>query len=633
MMMILLTLTDQVNGITLKGYLCDHPSQIQDYRILPFNQSACWSPKPEPREEKSYSVVQKQVFAKANWAKCSKTVSSFTFVCTHNMIAAHQRLAEVPQIEIPVKVGQEECHTWITTGRYKGPNGRAYSVEMGRTTVLNFYQHGHAEISGESIICEGERLKLGDRIIEGVAVLQQVKVTLEPRKYRFAAASGKVQVQKDHVELPCVGILHYCETSEATFIWDAIESSQYQLVQIIQAELREEEGAPVLISRQHRIRLVLGDQQKQEGRVYFATKYDQIFVCEGAADYLTPISSNVLRLTAYVNARDDFLSWALEEKIKEAYEVLSNQRCHREQDMLKTTMATSFTSPEGYHHLHLGENRFGALIGEVLYEYTCTEVQVSARPTKRCTQELPVTWKQNNLYLEPISRLLKTYGNTVPCSHLLETKFLTTDGRWISSNPELKYTKAPHQYLHFDKGLNWSHLDMAEGGLYTPTQLKEFQQLLNYPRAKKIISDHLVHEVCSNNDHTLCADFNHMVEKTPGAGLIESLQNRLLKFFHNFGDLCAIFIAIYVFGTAILWITGFFWSCAALKEVKGRRRWIQPFLPIKWVASYDYGRTARRNNQDFERINHGVAMNEIRSRNEEDDRKLLHDLETDKPFE
>ena len=90
------------------------------------------------------------------------------------------------------------------------------------------------------------------------------------RNFRFEAVTATdatVQVQEDHVELPCVGLLHYCETSEATYIWNEIQGTQYRLVQTIKAEMREEEGQAVLISRQKKIRLVLGNVEKQAGRL------------------------------------------------------------------------------------------------------------------------------------------------------------------------------------------------------------------------------------------------------------------------------------------------------------------------------------------------------------------------------
>ena len=629
------------NGdMTLTGYLCDHPTRVQDYRVLPFNQSACWSPKAPAIKEDTFSIVQKQTYAMASGTKCSKKISRFTFVCTHNMVASHQRLASVPEIEINVKVKQEECHTWVNTGKYRGPDGKQHQVDMGRTNLLNFYEAGRQEVSGSTIVCEGEQVKLGDRLIDGVAILEQVKVTLEERKFRFtprSTTSATVQVQEDHVELPCIGLLHYCETSEATYIWDEIQETRFQLVQTVQAEVHGEEGQQVLISREKKIRLALGELEQFEGRTYQSTKYNNIYVCKGKADYLDLISSNHLRLVAWVAARDDYLSWALEQRILEAYDIVSNQRCHREQDMLKHMLSTSFTSPDGFHHLHLGENRFGALIGEVLYEYTCTEVEVQPRRTKRCTQELPVMWEKKNFFLEPISRLMKTYGNAVPCSQLLETKFLTKDGRWLTANPGLKYATAPHQFMDFSQGLNWTHIDMASGGLYTEDQIEDFQRLLNYPRAKKVIADHLVHEVCQRSNMGLCNGFNRMAGESTNLGLLEEWRGKVLNFLREFGDISATILGIYVLTMIVMWIAGRIWSCWALQGVAGRRRWIQPLLPTKWIVDFDYGVASRaaRRNQRQEHTNEGAefsSFNDLKARDDYDN-KLLGELREDEGFD
>merc|ERR1711989_119776 len=67
---------------------------------------------------------------------------------------------------------------------------------------------------------------------------------------------------------------------------------------------------------------------------------------------------------------------------------------------------------------------------------------------------------------------------------------------------------------------NWSHIDMASGGLYTPVQLEDFQRLLDYPRAKKVVADHMVHEVCQGNDNVMCEGFNRILKDNTLPGLM-----------------------------------------------------------------------------------------------------------------
>ena len=104
----------------------------------------------------------------------------------------------------------------------------------------------------------------------------------------------------------------------------------------------------------------------------------------------------------------------------------------------------------------------------------------------------------------------------------------------------------------------------------------------------------------------------------------------------------------------VIWVAGCIWSCRTLQGVQGRRRWIQPLLPTKWVVNYDYGaaaRAARANmDQEYQRqgqVNEGVELPDLaRSRphdkdpfypslkaRDEYDQKLLSELHEDAGFD
>ena len=97
--------------------------------------------------------------------------------CTNTLVAAHQRLASIPEIELPQEVSRDDCHSLVTTEEYEGPDGQRHRVPLGKTTVLNFYEKGRQYSEGDTLVCEGEKVKLGDRVIDGVAILEQIKIT------------------------------------------------------------------------------------------------------------------------------------------------------------------------------------------------------------------------------------------------------------------------------------------------------------------------------------------------------------------------------------------------------------------------------------------------------------------------
>ena len=66
---------------------------------------------------------------------------------------------------------------------------------MGRTSILTFFATGRQEVSGSTIVCQGEQVKLGDRIVDGVAILEQMRIEVKPIHYCFTFG-GKPKYEK-----------------------------------------------------------------------------------------------------------------------------------------------------------------------------------------------------------------------------------------------------------------------------------------------------------------------------------------------------------------------------------------------------------------------------------------------------
>ena len=644
-------MTTMANGTetdtNLTGFHCESPVNLHDYRILPRDVD-CTVHEAEDTMEKPYSIVQKQDFSHADGFKCTKRVSRFTFICTSTLVAAHQRLAKIPEIELPQEVSRDDCHSLVTTEEYEGPDGQRHRVPLGKTTVLTFYEKGRQEVSGDSVVCQGEQVKLGNRVLDGVAILEQVKITTGTRKFRFEAATLGIQVKEEHRVLPCTAFYHYCVTSEGTYLWEELQRTQFQRVRHFTARTVQEEEQRTLISNQQKLRLVLGEQEKYDGRIYHLTKYQNIYVVEGDAEYLDPFPADHLQLAAWIAARDDYITWSMEGKIMQAYRAISRSQCQRKKDILHTQLATSFTNPEGSHHIHLDHNRFGALVGETLFIYQCQPVLVQPRAESRCTKELPVSLNGHKYFLEPVSRLLKRYGNPVPCSHLMPSKFLTNQGQWIAATPQLMVTSTPEEMTDIPKGgdFNLTHTDMTEGGLYTTQQVQEFAKLLNYPRAKTVVANTLYREACHQNQNEACISFQETLGPLDKPTNLFSLKSWIRNFLRDFGDVAAIFVSVYLIGMILKYVVDLVISCVTLRHVVGRRRWWQPLVPLKWIVSYDYGQASRaaRREQQREQQERETEFRNLREQEdqayqeegnistEDQDTKLLDQLQQDSGF-
>ena len=112
-------------------------------------------------------------------------------------------------------------------------------------------------------------MKLGDRIVDGVAILEQMRIEVKPIHYRFTFG-GETEVWEDHILLPesCSIFNHYCQLDTATYIWGELKPTLYQWIKSFQGHIIYQEGQEVLISQTDKIRLVLGEEEKNMGRVY-----------------------------------------------------------------------------------------------------------------------------------------------------------------------------------------------------------------------------------------------------------------------------------------------------------------------------------------------------------------------------
>ena len=542
-------------------------------------------------------------------------VSKFTYICTSTLVAAHQRLASIPEIEVPTTVTREECHQMITERKWKGPDGVNHPIAMGKKTIFTFFAAGRQEISGSTIQCVGEQVKLGDRLVDGVAILEQIRMELKPVTIRFDSLSRGAEVKEEHSMLPrsCDIFDHYCQLDEATFLWGTVSPTLYQKVNHFSGKLIMQEGEEVVISDTQKVRMVLGKATQVMGRSFKTTKYPNIFIIEGDADYLDAFPSDHLKLGAYIAARDDYLAYALERQLLKAIDLINHSNCKRTQDLARTQMNLAAHSDDGMQYLVMGENEFGVLWGEALHSFNCRKVQVVPRAADICSKELPVHLDGRSKYLHPITRLLSDHATVVPCSLIMGAKFHTLRDEWVAATPQLQVVPAPQQIPGQQEIYTLNHTDLSTGGIYTDDQVQEFSNLLNFPRVRQAVKNSMVHDLCQDNHHPLCLHVRQslgpQVLKQPS---IFHFRQRILNFLHTFGEAAATLIALWMLGQGLIWVISMIINIINLKEVKGIRKICQLFWPILLV-NYDYGRMARgaRQRQQEEQLQRQEEMRDL----------------------
>ena len=357
----------------------------------------------------------------------------------------------------------------IMERKWKGPDGVNHPIAMGKKTIFTFFAAGRQEISGSTIQCVGEQVKLGDRLVDGVAILEQIRMELKPVTIRFDSLRRGAEVKEEHSMLPrsCDIFDHYCQLDEATFLWGTVSPTLYQKVNHFSGKLIRQEGEEVVISDTQKVRMVLGKATQVMGRSFKTTKYPNIFIIEGDANYLDAFPADHLKLGAYIAARDDYLAYALERQLMKAIDLINHSNCRRTQDLARTQMNLAAHADDGLQYLVMGENEFGVLWGETIHSFNCRKVQVVPRAADICSKELPVALDGRSKYLHPITRLLSDHATVVPCSLIMGAKFHTLRDEWVAATPQLQVVPAPQQIPEAAGDLHHqSHRDGHRGNLH-----------------------------------------------------------------------------------------------------------------------------------------------------------------------
>ena len=150
---------------------------------------------------------------------------------------------------------------------------------------------------------------------------------------------------------------------------------------------------------------------------------------------------------------------------------------------LQATMELDY---QGYFYQRYGPGVKITRAGNVAYVTKCHQVAVRPYPQLHCSQEIPVRYKNQLYYVDPIFRTLKKRGTFVDCDSEKPIRFLV-DGEWFCLSPHISRCGAPQQLVPKALTLPVSGVTPSSGlgsSLYTHQQLEMHQKFLRsrFPR-------------------------------------------------------------------------------------------------------------------------------------------------------
>lgn len=337
--------------------------------------------------------------------------------------------------------------------------------------------------------------------------------------------------------------------------------------------------------------------------------------------------------------------------IDQRFVTMTELICENEKSHLSTILAM-LSDHNPYALLSkYGEGYLISRMGSAAYLSYCVPKVARLRQFPNCTQEIPVTVGNRQLFADSLTRILQPFPTITTCDGITPIRWRLSgsgdDAVWVCSNPKLTPCLAPGQLDPISDDLQFgNHHDFTEGmqkGMYTAAQEEEHVQhvlslMTRAPIATRLNNDLLYRLLNDPSQHGL-GDITLYGSKEI-ATIRDQVGQMLIPFYHLVGSWWSTIMGILVIITLVKTFIGALVRMYCTYLEKGCGLWVLAAafdtvfmilsLPIHIVVSAAtqaagpllfrrFGRRHRRNDDDDDNRGNGdgsaALQNPLISRN------------------
>jgi hypothetical protein len=203
-----------------------------------------------------------------------------------------------------------------------------------------------------------------------------------------------------------------------------------------------------------------------------------------------------MKWEAYVNNKLSFLFNRQEQKLEQIYMEMIANDCKLNREILRVKIGFSTVNIDSVIPLlPLQPGQFGRNVGEVMYVYQCTQVDVEMQPMRdKCYKELPVWHNNATRFLQPVTRLIlpiEFVPINMTCSNVLQPIYRDINGRWIRF-PEKTEAPEPLKFslMELANHVKFKAVEVEAGGIYSEKDIQKAREHILFPVTRaQILSD------------------------------------------------------------------------------------------------------------------------------------------------
>ncbi|XP_072766924.1 uncharacterized protein [Anoplolepis gracilipes] len=224
------------------------------------------------------------------------------------------------------------------------------------------------------------------------------------------------------------------------------------------------------------------------------------------------------------------------------------QKCALERQVLQNALSLASISPDKMAHRIMKSPGYTAITsGEVIHLIKCVPVECRIRQTKTCYSELPVTYQNHSLFLQPRSKILTKTGTPRDCNELLPVtyKILNT---WYKLSPKPSESVAPPTIQPLTTP-TWKYISptsLATSGIYSDEDLDRLRDHIMFPMEKPSMLNTIARGAMGQEIPAGSISLLTLLDEETMNQIAESAGARLWKAFVTFGSASAGVLAIFM---------------------------------------------------------------------------------------
>lgn len=443
--------------------------------------------------------------------------------------------------EYLLDISREQCKKLHETGYFAyNSNILLSDIKVNASTTRTTY------LAGDAIDNSCNTGSFSDRYGSYSKVNVQGIFTITLMSYR-----AKVQIETRNILLT-TGL--YCDYDKLSCldslngltIWDRINnndcmSDKFELIyegkitQITEIKNNETKITHIVDAGTHLFML--------EDKGFTDVCYQKFTRTQSAETYILTNRNNFLKkqhitvdYNKYFDNKITIVYKTLEIQIKDVYIESTKRACEYELSIIRKNLEIAHINPEIFAYDLMGPGYTAQLAGNVIHLIKCQRVEVTIEQNpKFCTQEIPIRYHDQLLYMTSDSKLIIKHSRKIKCNKILPTKF-KINGIWIKFTPTLKLTNPPKKLgpKARENIITTEIRDIEGRGLYSKEDMDDFTNSINFPIERKIIIDNTatdIHEIQIENGIDPNTNFF--------TALIEKKFNKYWIEFKDFGSISA----------------------------------------------------------------------------------------------